>query len=215
MELNQLKNAWNKFSDSEAKKHRIDEAELRRMLKRKANGQMERLDRNVWIGFASVIILVIFFVADDFLITPNLSDGIQVPAWIIAIDIINVTFLLGTFLYFWKQYRNTKRTLSRDKELPLVLRTTIQLLYTYRRLFYGALIVFLLVVIVSALTGFLSNIRSEQVMAEKNQLVVFGSLALLLAIVSVIFLAFHWAFRRLYGRYIKQLECTLAELDEL
>lgn len=215
MELNQLKNAWNKYSDSEAKKHRLDEDALRRMLKRKADGQMARLDRNVWIGFASIIVLVVFFIADDFVITPSLSDGIQVPGWIIAIDLVNVTFLLLTFIYFWKQYRNTRKNYSSDKELPMVLQSTIQLLHTYRRLFYSAVIVFLLVIIVSAVTGFLANLQSEQVMAEKNHWVVFSGLGMLLAIVGVIYLLFHWAFRRLYGKYIKQLESTLAELSEL
>jgi heme/copper-type cytochrome/quinol oxidase subunit 2 len=76
---------------------------------------------------------------------------------------------------------------------------------------------FLLVIVISAVAGLFGNpdVQSEAMWAERNQLVLLSSLAILLAIVTGIFLVFHWGFRRLYGRYIRQLKNTLGELDEI
>jgi len=217
MELDQLKNAWNKYTNTDADKHRLDEAEVRRMLKRRTKNLIDRIDRNVRIGFVAVIALVLFFVIDDFYLTPTFGDGVEVPFWIYLIDAFNTFFLVGTFLYFWQQYRNVKQHYSQSNDMRGVLSSSIQILTTFRRLFYAALSVLLLVIVVSALAGFFANpdLRSEEMLAERNYTLVFGSLAVLLAIVGVIFVIFHWGFCRLYGRYITQLKETLAELDEI
>ncbi|PTN08366.1 hypothetical protein [Mangrovibacterium marinum] len=217
MELDQLKNAWNKFSDKQASRHRLDETELRRMLKRRTNGLIDRIDRNVRIGFAVIVALVLFFLIDDFYLTPTFADGATVPAWIYLIDSINTIILVGTFGFFWNQYKEAKKHYSQSNDMRQVLSDSIQALMKFRRLFYGALSVFLLVIVISALAGFFGNpdVQLETIWAERNHAVLFTGLALLVAIVALIFLVFHWGFRRLYGRYIKQLKNTLAELDEI
>lgn len=217
MELDQLKNAWNKYTSTDADKHRVGEDEVRRMLKGRTKGLIARIDRNVRTGFAVMVALVLFFLIDDFYLTPTFGDGVEVPLWIYLIDALNTFFLLGTFLYFWAQYRNVKKHYSQSHDMRAVLTSSIQLLTTFRRLFYSALSVLLLVIVVSALAGFFANpdLRSEEMLAERNQTLVFGSLAILLGIVGLIFIVFHWGFRKLYGRYILQLEETLAELDEI
>lgn len=217
MELDQLKNAWNKYSDKQASRHRVDETELRRMLKRRTNGFIERIDRNVRIGFAVIVALVLFFLIDDFYLTPTFAEGAQVPTWIYLIDALNTIMLVGTFGYFWTQYRGVKKQYSQSNDMRQVLSDSIQALMKFRRLFYGALTVFLFVIVISAVAGFFGNpdVQTEAMWAERNHSVLLASFGILLAIVSVIFLIFHWGFRRLYGRYIKQLKNTLAELDEI
>lgn len=217
MELDQLKNAWNKFSDKQASRHRVDETELRRMLKRRTNGLIDRIDRNVWIGFTVIVALVLFFMIDDFYLTPKFAEGTQVPAWIYLIDALNTIILVGTFGYFWNQYKGVKNHYSQSNDMRRVLADSIQALMTFRRLFYGALTVFLFVIVISAVAGFFGNpdVKAETMLAERNQVVLLTSLGILLVIIAVIFLVFHWGFCRLYGRYIKQLKATLSELDEI
>ncbi|WP_372774881.1 hypothetical protein [Mangrovibacterium sp.] len=217
MELDQLKNTWNKYAGTDVSKHRLDESELRRMLKRKANGLIDRINRNVRIGFVVIAALVLFFVIDDLFITPNMAGDVAVPVWIYLIDWLNTLFLLGTFLYFWLQYKRVKSEYSQSNDMHRVLSSSVKLLLTYRRLFYWSLSVLLLAIAVSVVAGFFANpnLGSEVLFSEHNQAVVLRSFAILLGVLALIFLIFHWGFRRLYGRYIAQLEETLAELEEI
>ena len=224
MELNQLKNAWSRYSSTDADKHRLDETELHRMLKRRTNGLIDRIDRNVRIGFAAVFALVLFFMADDFFITPNFAEGALIPTWIYAIDALNTLFFLGTFLYFGLQYRGVKKQYSQSSDMRRVLGAAIQLLNTYRRLFYWALCVLLIVISVTFVTGLLFGfqVAATRLGVEIDDLnttqmihILLQGLGVLLASVAMLFFLFRWGFRRLYGRYIKQLEGTLAELDEI
>ena len=162
------------------------------MLKGRTKGLIARIDRNVRTGFGVVVALVLFFLVDDFYLTPTFGDGVEVPFWIYLIDALNTFFLLGTFLYFWAQYRSVKKHYSQNNDMRAVLTSSVQLLGTFRRLFYSALSVLLLVIVVSALAGFFANpdLRSEEMLAERNQTLVFGSLAILLAIVALIFIVF-------------------------
>lgn len=217
MELNDLKHAWNKFSESEADRRRVDENELQRMLNRRTSSLMDRIDRNVRIGFVVVCALVLFSVVDNIFLTPNMAEETEVPAWIYLIDALNNLFLLGTFLYFWFQYRTLKKDYSNTNDMRQVLTSSVKLLNTYRKLFYWSLTVFLFAIAVSSIAGFFANpnLESEVYFEERNQSMVFLSFALLIGILLLIFVVFHWGFRRLYGRYIKQLDATLAELDEI
>lgn len=217
MELNDLKHTWSKFSESEADKRRIDENELQRMLKRRTSTLMDRIDRNVRIGFIVVMALVLFFVVDNFFLTPTMAEGAEIPGWIYVFDTLNTLFLLGTFLYFWLQYRNVKKDYSNTHDMSQVLRSSVKLLTSYRKLFYWSLAVFLFAIAVSSIAGFFANpnLKSEVYFEEQNQNTVFLSFSLLIGILILIFSLFRWGFRRLYGRYINQLRETLAELDEM
>jgi len=224
MELDQLKDAWNKYSDSQTSRHRLDETELHRLLKRRTKGLMDRIDRNVRVGFVIVFALVLFFVLDEFVLTPSFAEGAVVPAWLFVIDALNAIFLLGTFIFFWAQYRSVKKYYSQSSDMRRALRSTIDLLSTYRRLFYWALIVLLVVISVSFLTGLVSGFEMAasrqgvniEDLNRKQMIGIFaGGIVILLSAVTVLFFLFRWGFRRLFGRYIQQLEDTLAELDEI
>jgi len=217
MELNDLKHAWNKFSESEADRRRVDENELQRMLNRRTSSLMDRIDRNVRIGFIVVCALVLFSVADNFFLTPNMAEGTEVPAWVFLVDAFNNLFLLGTFLYFWLQYRSVKKDYSNTRDMRQVLVSSVKLLTSYRKLFYWSVAVFLFSIAVSGIAGFFANpnLESEMYFEERNQSAVLLSLLLLIGILLLLFAVFHWGFRRLYGRYIKQLQATLAEMDEM
>lgn len=224
MELNDLKSAWSKYASTDANKHRLNEADLHDMMKKRTKGLIERIDRNIKIGFAFLMVLIIFFVVDDFVLTPSLSKGLKVPGWILWIDGLNTLFILGTFVYFSLKYYTIKRTYSQSNNLRQVLQSIIRILHSYRKLFYMALAILLLVLSVGFITGMFIGVEMA---AQRNggtienldqaQLVrqMITGLLMLFALVTVLFFLFRMGFRKLFGNYISKLESTLKELEEI
>ena len=224
MELNDLKSAWSKYASTDANKHRLNEADLHDMMKKRTKGLIERIDRNIKIGFAFLMVLIIFFVVDDFVLTPSLSKGLKVPGWILWIDGLNTLFTLGTFVYFSLKYYAIKRTYSQSNNLRQVLQSIIRILHSYRKLFYMALAILLLVLSVGFITGMFIGVEMA---AQRNggtiesldqaQLVrqMITGLLMLFALVTVLFFLFRMGFRKLFGNYISKLESTLKELEEI
>ncbi|MCW0483621.1 hypothetical protein [Gaoshiqia sediminis] len=224
MELKDLKSAWSKYASTEASRHRLNEADLHDLLKKRTKGLIERIDRNIKIGFAFLLLLTLFFVTDDFVLTPLLSDGLKVPGWILLIDGLNTLFILGTFAYFSLSYYAVKRNYSQGNDLRQVLKSIIHILNTYRKLFYLALGILLLVFSVGFITGMFFGVEiaahrqgvavEDLNQAQMTRQMVFG-LLILLSIITGLFFLFRMGFRKLYGKYILQLEETLNELEEM
>ena len=225
MELNDLKNAWNKFSSDDAHKHQLGEEAILEMLRNRTTDMIERIDRNIKIGFGLLTLLVLFFILDDFVLTPSLAEGYVVPSWICVIDGINTLFILGTFIYFNQSYRLVQKAYSLNNDLRNVLQSTINILYSYKKLFHVALTILLLVLTISFISGMfigvelkateigstMVDLSSTPEMVRKIGL----GMVILLASISGLFILFRWGFRRLYGNSISKLKETLRELDEI
>lgn len=226
MELKDLKNAWNKFSSDDANKHRLGEKAILEMLRNRTTDMIERIDRNIKIGFGVLILLILFFILDDFVFTPRLASASEfVPAWVPIMGGVGILFISGTFVYFWLNYRSTKRMYSLDKNLRNVLQSIIHILNFYQRLFYIALALLLLVLSVSFVSGMFAGIelKAREIGSSVVDLgsspemireIILGSILLVVSI-GGLFLLFRWGFRRLYGNYIFKLKETLQELDEI
>jgi hypothetical protein len=225
MELNDLKLAWNKFSSKDATQHQLDEEAIYDMLKKRTKNLIERIDRNIKIGFGVLVLLTVFFVLDDFFLTPILAGNIEIPTWILIIDGISTLFILSTFIYFSLSYRSVKKTYSHSNDLRHVLQSIIRILNFYRILFYMALAILLFVLSVSFITGLLVGVELKAVelgaswielgsSPQMAKTIILGVM-LLLAFVTGFFILFRWGYRKLYGNYIAELKKTLQELDEI
>lgn len=225
MELKDLKKAWNTYSSSDANRHQLGEDAIYDMLKKRTRNLIERIDRNIKIGVGILIILTLFFVLDDFFLTPFLAEGIQIPVWVMVIDGISLLFILVTFFYFNLSYRKIKKDYSHSNDLRNVLQSTIHILYFYRRLFYMALFLFLFVFTVSLVSGLLGGVelKAEELGATISyvssspiiiQRIILG-VVILIVVGAGLFFLFRWGFRKLYGNYISKLKDTLQELDEI
>ena len=140
------------------------------------------------------------------------------------IDGLNTLFILGTFVYFSLKYYTIKRTYSQSNNLRQVLQSIIRILHSYRKLFYMALAILLLVLSVGFITGMFIGVEMA---AQRNggtienldqaQLVrqMITGLLMLFALVTVLFFLFRMGFRKLFGNYISKLESTLKELEEI
>lgn len=225
MELKDLKKAWNQFSSKDANKHELEEGAIDEMLKNRTKNLIERIDRNIKIGFGLLLLLGLFFIMDDFFLSPGLADGVEIPGWIMIIDGISALFILGTFLYFSIRYHSIKKSYSLSNNLRNVLQSIINILFTSRKLFYSALAILLLVLSISFVTGLFRGVelKANELGADMMDLgsspqmirtIIFGML-ILLVFISGLFILFRWGFRKLYGNYISQLKETLQELDEI
>lgn len=224
MKLKDLKSAWNQYSSTNANRYQLNEAELEYLLKKRTLNLIGRIDYNFMIGCMVFLVLSLFFILDDFVFTPYLSDGEEIPAWIVLIEGVSRLFILGTFFYFGLNYYTVRKGYSQSNDLRHVLKSIIRILNTYRRLFSWALGVLLVVTCVEFITGLFIGIeiaayRQQVAIEDLNQSQLIRQMAvgmvILTIIIGALYFFFHWGFRKLYGRYITQLEETLNELDEL
>ena len=224
MKLKNLRSAWSQYSSTDASRHLLDEADLTDMLKKRTLSLIERIDRNIKIGFIIFLALSLFFILDDFVLSPSISNGDKVPGWIILIDGLSTFFILGTFIYFSLSYSAVKKGFSQSNDLKHVLKSIIRILETYRTLFYWAVGILLLVLCIAFVTGLFFGVETaasrygvaigdldrKQVVEQMTE-----GLLVLIALISALFFFFRWGFRKLYGNYISRLGDTLHELEEI
>lgn len=226
MDLKDLKKAWDRYSSIDKKE--LDEEQIRDVLRGRTRSLIEKIERNIRIGFVIIFVLIAVFLIDDFLATPvlvdGISEGIAVPRWILALDVITNLIIVLTFIFFVIRYYKVKRECDITGALSQALTKMIDTLNIYRQMFYLAIVV----LIVSTATGFIAGMyqgivynaqESGVSMSEINIgnliLTLLLGLVVLLLLTGGLFLLFRWGFRRLYGNYLTKLKETLQELNEI
>ena len=226
MELKDLKSAWNKFSSDDASRHQLGEEAIYEMLKKRTLNLIERMERNIKIGLGVLILLTLLFVLDDFFLTPSLAENYELPPlWIQLIEGVGIFLIFGSFIYFWLSYRSATKNYSQSNDLTKVLQSIIRILDVYRKLFYLAFGILLLVLSISFITGMFmgvelkadelgANIEFVSSSPTMIRTLILGGV-ILLSTIAGLFIVFRWGFRKLYGNYILKLKETLKELDEI
>ncbi|MBN1820362.1 MAG: hypothetical protein JXR31_09795 [Prolixibacteraceae bacterium] len=227
MDLNDLKKAWDQFSSREKEKE-LDEKALREMLRGRTKSLIEKIERNIKIGFGIIFLLIILLVVDDLILSPVLAKSIdkdiEVPAWLIVISLFSYVFLFATFIYFVIKYYRIKKECDITCELTKTLNKTIHILNLYQRMFYFGLLALILSFTINFIAGFYIGllyeaenigITADQIKTTDILLPAIFGLFILLLITGSLFLFFRWGFRRLYGNYLAKLKLTLAELNEI
>lgn len=224
MELKDLKKTWGQLSSSKE----LDEDQLREMLRRKTGSLIDRIDRNIRIGFVVLFVFIVLFILDDFVIAPKLikkvANGIEIPEWLMFLSVFANTLIVVTFVYFVIQYYKVKKTCDISCNLKETLVKIIGTLRIYQRLFYLALIIFSISMVLQFVSGVFSGMhagleQSEILLADipfKKLLFIIGAGgSVLFILVGGIYLILRWGFRRLYGNYISKLKQNLKELNEI
>jgi len=206
----------------------LDESQLRKMLSKRTKSLIERIDRNIKIGFAVLFVLILLFAFDDFLVSPqlvkNMTQGINIPDWLVFLGVFANTLIFTTFIYFVIKYYRVKRSCDVVCNLQETLTKIIETLSLYQRLFYLALVTFIVAIGLSFITGFYEGvygsiedqgIHVNDIETRKLLLAVVVGLLVLAMLMGGVFLLMRWGFRKLYGNYIKKLKDTLSELEEI
>ncbi len=206
----------------------LDENQLREMLSKRTRSLIERIDRNIKIGFAVLFVLILLFAFDDFLVSPqlvkNMTQGVSVPDWLVFLGVFANTLILTTFVYFVIKYYRVKRNCDVACDLRETLKKIIETLSLYQRLFYLALVTFMVAIGLSFVTGFYEGVYGSiedqgmhfnDIETQKLVLAVVVGLLVLVVLMGGVFVLMRWGFRRLYGNYINKLKDTLYELEEI
>lgn len=224
MELNELKKAWGKVSEARDQSHLVNTDEIRQMLQRKGSGILSKLECNVRAGFWLLGIFLLLTIADQYLpydsILPSSLDERHIPNPLLikTIGIFVNCIIMLTFILFVYRYHKLKIKNLAANNMKVALIKVVQLLDTFKKEFYLALIVFLCAASAGFVAGVWEAIKTmpgHETMSD-SRLIVTGFLILLImaTLIAVIFYIFHKGFNSLYGKYRQQLIGTLHELDE-
>lgn len=206
----------------------LDETQLHEMLGNRTKSLIERIDRNVKIGFIVLFGLIVLFALDDFLLSPlilkNVNEDLQIPSWLLFSGVFSNVLIVTTFMYFVVKYYRVKRKCDVVCNLHDTLKKIIDTLILYQRLFYLAVITLLFAIGSAFVSGMFEGFSAG--MENKGQdfsdlettkliIAVLIGFFVLVVFVGGLFLFLRWGFRKLYGNYIKKLKLTLNELEEI
>lgn len=220
MDINDLKSAWNTYSSQEVDKHHLGKDSITGLLRNRTKTMIERIDRNIRIGIGILLAFIAYIILDDLYLSKILiKEPVQYPSWMIPMDVFSNTLIIATYLFFVIRYLKIKRNFSVDLHLKDFLTGILDTLKTYRRMFYLAVIILLINMIVSFAAGLYEGVKFstggiENLTTSKILLVIGVGLAVLVPLIAVTFLVLRWGFNKLYGRYLISLNEMLNELKE-
>lgn len=224
MDIKDLKSAWDTYSSQEEDKHRLGTETIHELLKNRTKSLVGRIDRNIWIGMAVLLVFIGYILLGDLYLSKMIiKESIEYPAWLNFTDVFSSVLIVTTYLFFILRYLRIKRSFSPDTQLKDLLYGILDTLKTYRRMFYLAVIILIINIVVSFTAGvyqgikFLADSASDGIViltTTKILIIVGVVLAILIPLIALTFFVLRWGFYKLYGRYLIKLNETLQELDE-
>jgi len=227
MELKDLKSAWDTYSSQEVDKHRLGKESIHELLRNRTQSLVGRIDRNMRIGLGVLLLFIIYLIIDSIFMSDLYSAigyrDVEYPKWLIPIDIFSTTLIITTYLFFVVRYIKIKRSFSIQLQLKDLLLGIRETLITYRRMFYLAVVIFMINIIVSFIAGVYQGLKFKadavsdgiiNMTAIQTLKIIGVSLLIIVPMIAFSFYILRWGFNKLYGRYLVKLEETLQELDE-
>lgn len=228
MELKDLKSAWDTYSSQEMDKHRLGKESIHELLKNRTQSLVDRIDRNMRIGMGVLGIYITYLILDYLFLSAYFSkiiihEVIEYPKWLEPLDVFSTALIITTYLFFVIRYLKIKRNFSIHLQLKDLLLGIQETLTTYRRMFYLAVVILLINIIVSFIAGIYQGLKfkADEIsggiinLTTSQTLKIMGiSLLIIIPMVAFSFFLLRWGFNKLYGQYLNKLDETLEELDE-
>jgi hypothetical protein len=224
MDIKDLKSAWATYSSQEVDKHRLGKETIYDLLKNQTRSLVDRIDRNIRIGMIVILVFIAYVIIDDLYLSKLLiQEPIQYPTWMVPLDVFSNVLIVTTYLFFVLRYLRIKRSFSPDTHLKDLLTGILDTIKTYRRMFYLAVVILLINMVVSFAAGLYQGVKfkadsvgggMENLATSKILTIVGIGLAILIPFIAITFFLLRGGFNRLYGRYLVRLNETLQELDE-
>lgn len=219
MDLKDLKKTWNQLSS----RKELDEDQLREMLRRRTGNLIDRIDRNIRIALVVLLVFIVVSILDDFVFAPILIENmnLEIPKWLLYLNIITYIFILSTYIYFAVLYLRVKNCCDIIYNLRETSIKYISILLIYKRLFYFAIITILITIFINFFTGIYLGKSSEfneiELVINYRQVFfkIFSILIVFIGIIIGFFIFLKKGFNRYYGDYIEKLRIVLKELDSL
>ncbi len=227
MDIKDLKSAWDTYSSQEMDKHRLGKESIHELLKNRTKTLVDRIDRNMRIGLGVLLLFIIYIIIDSIfqsdLMKAIANRDVEYPKWLIPIDVFSTTLIITTYLFFVIRYIKIKRSFSIQLQLKDLLLGIRETLITYRRMFYQAVIIFMINIIVSFIAGVYQGLQFKAdsvsngiISLNTHQILMIVGISLLIIVPMIAFSFFglRWGFNKLYGKYLQSISETLKELDE-
>jgi hypothetical protein len=228
MELKDLKSAWDTYSSQEMDKHRLGKESIHELLKKRTQSLVDRIDRNMRIGMGVLGIYVTYLILDYLFLSAYFSkiiihEVVEYPKWLEPLDVFSTALIITTYLFFVIRYLKIKRSFSIHLQLKDLLIGIQETLKTYRRMFYLAVVILLINIIVSFIAGIYQGLKFKadaisdgiiNLTTSQTLKIVGISLLIIIPMVAFSFFVLRWGFNKLYGQYLNKLNGTLEELDE-
>ena len=148
-----MKKTWSKMPPSKE----LDESQLHTMLSKRTRSLIDRIDRNIRIGFVVLLGLILLLTLDDFIFSPETIEKYYsetpIPSWVLFLAVLGNVLIVTTFLYFVIKYYRVKRKCDVACDLKGTLKKIINTLLIYQRLFYLALASLLLAMASAFISG--------------------------------------------------------------
>ena len=228
MELKDLKSAWDTYSSQEMDKHRLGKESIHELLKNRTQSLVDRIDRNMRIGMGVLGIYITYLILDYLFLSAYFSkiiihEVIEYPKWLEPLDVFSTALIITTYLFFVIRYIKIKQSFSIHLQLKDLLLGIQETLKTYRRMFYLAVVILMINIIVSFIAGIYQGLKFKadaisdgiiNLTTSQTLKIVGISLLIIVPMIAGSFFVLRWGFNKLYGRYLVKLNETLQELDE-
>jgi len=115
------------------------------MLGKHSKSMIDRIDRNIKIGFVILFAMILVVALDDYFFSPMIlgEDEIEIPQWLLFIGVFSNTLIFTTFIYFAIKYYRVRKSCDMICNLKETLEKIIDTLIIYKTLFYLALVTLL------------------------------------------------------------------------
>jgi len=228
MELKDLKSAWDTYSSQEMDKHRLGKESIHELLKKRTQSLVDRIDRNIRIGMCVLGIYITYLILDYLFLSAYFSEiiiheVIEYPKWLEPLDVFSTALIITTYLFFVIRYVKIKRSFSIHLQLKDLLLGIQETLKTYRRMFYLAVVILMINIIVSFIAGIYQGLKFKadaisdgiiNLTTSQTLKIVGIGLLIIVPMIAASFFVLRWGFNKLYGQYLNKLNETLEELDE-
>jgi hypothetical protein len=230
MELDDLKTAWNKFSSENEEQHKLPEENFSKILKKRTIDIADRIGRNIRIGIGIILGWILLGFAFDFVATPLFDKILDKPyleegfmLWAFVAETIIYLLIFTAIVIFWLRYKKIEKTEFDHANLKSRVTQLINMLNSYKRMFYVLLGIVLLYAVAAFSSGFImeysyqlqqKGIDHTSIDFGKKVVIALTFIISISIILAIYFLLFQLFFKRLYGKYLKQLNNTLLELNE-
>jgi len=228
MDIKDLKSAWETYSSQEMDKHRLGKESIHELLKKRTQTLVDRIDRNIRIGMAVLGLYIVYLLLDYLFLTAYFSkviihEVIEYPKWLEPLDVFSTALIITTYLFFVIRYLKIKNSFSIHLQLKDLLLGIQETLKTYRRMFYLAVVILLINIMVSFIAGVYQGLKFKadsvssgviNLTTSQTLKIVGISLLFIVPLIAGSFFVLRWGFNKLYGRYLVKLNETLQELDE-
>lgn len=230
MELDDFKKAWSQYSEKQMAQSNVEVDAIAEIIGKRTLDISERIERNIRIGLIIMLVWTGLNFGVDYIVTPLINGEFEflkshknLLIWASVFEAFLYLLLFISIGVFWIRFNKMKQTHMYEENLRAKIVYLINVIKSYKRMFYILLFVILIFTAFLFSSGFYAGFTSETAnqnidIAQINFWVwVFFVFVFVLAlgiIIGFYCLLFTYFFKRLYGRHMKQLQQTLAELDE-